>query len=253
MTKLGVQISSVRKYLQTPQDVLESFRKVSKIGYKAIQIQWISPEVPMEFIGDALRETNLHCVGYQDFYDAVVPNIDQIMKMNDLWGGTTICVSGIHERYQSLEGLLVLSKELNELTKRSEQSGQLLLFHPRSTDYMQFGGKTAMEILLDQTDEKFQILIDVYHVIKAGLDPVSWIRMVQGRMDLIHFKDQKTLPDGTQILVPVGQGDTNWEPIFEACKQTGVQYAFAEQESWQKDAFESLEDCYKYITSKGIQ
>lgn len=52
MLKLGVQISSVRKYLQTPEDVLESFRKVHKIGYNAVQIQWISPDVSNEFIND---------------------------------------------------------------------------------------------------------------------------------------------------------------------------------------------------------
>lgn len=50
MTKLGIQISSVKDYLQTPEEVLESFRKVSDIGYETIQIQWINPEVPIEFI-----------------------------------------------------------------------------------------------------------------------------------------------------------------------------------------------------------
>ena len=76
MTQVGIQISSVREYLQTPQDVLASFRKVSEIGYRIIQIQWISPDVPMDFIRDALEETQLYCVGTQDYYDLVVPHLD---------------------------------------------------------------------------------------------------------------------------------------------------------------------------------
>jgi hypothetical protein len=31
--KIGIQISSVKKYLQTPADVLESFKKCAEIGY----------------------------------------------------------------------------------------------------------------------------------------------------------------------------------------------------------------------------
>lgn len=110
MTKLGLQISSVKKYLQTPEEVLESFRKVSTIGYDTIQIQWINPEVPTDFIQAALKETNLKCIGTQDYYDVVIEHLDEVIEMNDLWGGTYITVSGLPERYQSYEGCLEYAK-----------------------------------------------------------------------------------------------------------------------------------------------
>ncbi|MFW6270706.1 MAG: sugar phosphate isomerase/epimerase family protein [Bacillota bacterium] len=253
MTKLGIQISSVRKYLQTPEDVLESFRKMSIIGYKAIQIQWISPDVSMGFINDALKETKLNCIGTQDYYDRVIPNLDEIIKMNNLWGGTYICVSGIPERFQSFQGCMSLAAELNKITKRLEKEGKILCFHPRSQEFERYDGQIALDILLENTVDTFQVCLDVFHVQKAGYDPINWLKKLNGRVDLVHFKDMAANPSDKQDLTPIGQGTLNWEDIFKTCKQTGVKYGFAEQERWEKDPFKCFEESYKFITKYGIK
>lgn len=88
MIKIGVQISSVKKYLQTPADVLESFKKCANIGYKYVQIQWISPDVPNEAIRGALLESGLECVGTQESYKEVFPNIEKYIRRVFKCGGT---------------------------------------------------------------------------------------------------------------------------------------------------------------------
>ena len=252
VTKVGIQISSVRKYLQTPEDVLASFRKVSEIGYRIIQIQWISPDVPMEFIHDALKETKLTCVGTQDYYDVVVSQWDEVIAMNDLWGSTNICVSGIPEPYQSYEGCLAFTKELNKRAASLQEKGKILSFHPRHMDVLHFNGKKSLELILENTPEQFQFVLDVYHLVKAGLDPVEWIHKAAGRNDLIHFKDSKINPDGSEGLAPIGQGSIAWEEIFQACSDTQINYGLAEQESWQKDPFDCLKESYDFIVAHGI-
>lgn len=253
MTKLGIQISSVKAYLQTPEDVLASFRKVSEIGYKAIQIQWINPEVPMEFIHAALQETNLECIGTQDYYDVVIAHLEEVIDMNDLWGGTYITVSGLPERYQSYEGCLEYAKELNKLSEYLETRGKILNFHPRLMDVFQYGAKNSLEIIFENTRREFQLLLDIYHIIHAGLDPVEWINKVKGRNDLIHFKDGYEEPKGNHVLMPVGQGLTHWKPIFEATIETGVKYAFAEQETFQSEPFQCLKDSYDYLVANDFK
>ena len=252
MTRVGIQISSVRKYLQTPADVLASFQKVSAMGYRIIQIQWISPDVPFEFIRDALQETGLTCVGTQDYYDEVVARWADFVAMNDLWGSRNVCVSGIPERYRTYEGCLAFAHELNQRSESLERQGKLLSFHPRASDVIQFAGQNSLEIILQNTRQECQFVLDVYHLVKAGFDPLEWIYRVAGRNDLIHFKDRKLKPDGSEVLMPVGQGDIEWEPVFQACIATHIQYGFAEQESWLKDPFECLQESYDYIVSKGI-
>lgn len=253
MTKLGIQISSLREYLQTPEDVLASFSKVSEIGYKTIQIQWINPEIPMDFIHDALKETRLECIGTQDHYDVVISHLDEVIEINDLLGGSYITVSGIPDRYHSYEGCLEFAKELNKLSEFLETKGKILNFHPRYMDVFQYDGQNSLDIIFENTRSDFQFLLDIYQIIYAGLDPIEWIYKVKGRNDLIHFKDGIIDPDGNEVLMPVGQGAIQWKKIFEATIETGVKYAFAEQEKWEKDPFQCLKESYDYIMMNGIE
>ena len=48
---------------------------------------------------------------------------------------------------------------------------------------------------------------------------------------------QASIARYTAALVPVGQGVTDWSAAVDACRETGVRWAFAEQERWEKDAF----------------
>lgn len=253
MTQAGIQISSVRAYLQTPADVLASFRKVSAIGYRVIQIQWIAPSVPAEFIRAALVETGLTCAGTQDYYEVVTAQLDEVIAINDLWGSGNICVSGIPERCRSEEGCLAFATELNALSQRLEKQGKVLSFHPRRTDVIPFGERNSLDLLLENTRAEMQFVLDIYHLVRAGIDPVDWIHRTRGRCDLVHCKDFQSGPDGKEVLVPTGQGRIAWAPIFQACAENGVKYGFAEQESWQKDPFECLAESYAYMIANGIE
>ena len=250
--KIGIQISSVRKYLENEQGVLKSFRKFSDIGYRYAQVQWISPTVSPEFIYAALLVTSLKCVGTQDYYDEVMPNISNIISMNELWGGGNICVSRTPDRFHSLDGCKQLAVEINKAIKLTEDRGISFSFHPIWSDYMIIDGKPLIEILIEMVSDTMQIVLDVYHANKAGYNPVDLIKKWSGKIDFIHFKDMKIRDDGTEELTPVGQGLTDWDGIIKACVEANVEYCFAEQERWHKDPFECLEESYVYIRDRQI-
>jgi len=247
--KVGVQISSVSRYLDNERNVKESFSKVKKIGYDEIQIQWVSPDVSPEFIKSVLDEIQMNCVGTQDYYDVVAPKFVEILKMNELWGGQYICVSRIPDRYRSADNCVSLASEINKLIERAENSGKTLAFHPIYSDYDKFDGKPLIEILFENCSDKLQICLDVYHVMKSGYNPADWIKKFHGRIPMVHFKDM-AISGENEILVPVGQGLLNWDSIFTACLETDIEYCFAEQEQWQKDPFECLGESYGFIVNK---
>ena len=253
MTTAGIQVSSLKAYLRTPEEVRSTFARLSAMGCRMVQLQWIDFSVSPQCIAQALRETGLYSVSTQDYYDVVMERMDYFLQLNDLCGSTHICVSGIPERYRSAEGCAAYARELTALSRRLQAQGKVLSFHPRSQEYDRFDGTPGVQLLMEQTPEEVCLGLDLYHVRKAGLDPAQWIRDCKGRIDFVHFKDSLPLPDGGQQLMPVGQGDTDWAPVVRACLETEVPWAFAEQERWQKDAFVCMAESFDWMLQQGFR
>jgi len=250
MMEIGIQISSVRKFLQDDAGVRESFMKVANMGYKHIQVQWVSPDVRADVVQGALTDAGLDCVGTQDYYDEVVPRLDAVIADNILWGGRYVTVSGIPARFRSPEGCVQLAMELDDVVKRTEAAGLTLAFHPVYSDYAPHEWRALMDILLEHASASMQVCLDAYHVVKAGHEPSEWIRRLTGRIDLIHFKDYAIDNAGGEALSPVGQGVIDWDPVIRACLATGVKYCFAEQETSIKDPFDCLAESYDFIRGR---
>ena len=48
------------------------------------------------------------------------------------------------------------------------------------------------------------------------------------------------MDDRTQLFAEVGEGNLNWHAILDACKEAGVEWYIVEQDTCQRDPFESL-------------
>lgn len=262
MTRAGIQVSSVRPFLQTVEDVRASFQKFADMGCRIVQLQWMSYEIPPEEIAAAVKDAGLVSVSTQDHYDIVIKNPDYFIKLNQLCGSTHLCVGGIPDRFRSAEGCRAYAKELTALAKELDKKGLVLSLHPRYMEYDRFDGVAdtsvadtsipGIRILLENTPKEVCLGLDVYHVRRAGFDAAEWIEEFAGRIDFLHFKDCTHLPDGSEILTPVGQGETDWPPIVAACQKADIPWVFAEQERWQKDAFVCMKESFDWLLSQNF-
>ena len=242
--QLGIQISSLKPLLTNEEQVRTSFSKAAALGCSIVQLQWIDPSVPLERISDALEAAGLRSVSVQDFYESVRDKPEYYLRLNALTGGAWLCVSRVPERLKSVEGLPQFVQELTALAESAKQRGQRVCFHPVTGDYALINGVCPVDDLLEAIPD-LQLCLDLYHLSKAGYDMPSWIRKHGNRIVMVHFKDAQ----GGR-LVPAGQGDVCWDGVVEACLQAGVPYAFAEQETWEKDPFLCLGEALEWITER---
>ena len=252
MVTAGVQISSLKPYLQTPAQLEETFQRLRDIGCRIVQVQWINPQIPPETVADTLRRAELVSVSTQDYYQEVMEHLTATLWLHELCGSRNICVSGMPAEFLSGEGCLTFAEKLASFAARMEALGRVVSFHPRVQEYSRFGGKTAVDILMENTPHSLQLGLDLYHVVKAGEDPVEWLHRYRGRIELVHFKDYRLTSGGEEQLVPVGQGLIDWAPSIRACKETGVKWIFAEQERWEKDAFVCMAESLDFLRGMGV-
>lgn len=246
--ELGFQVSSLKPVLTTEQEVFTAFERLREIGYRDLQNQWISRDVPDEAVAEAMEQYGLRCVAVQDFYTDVAADLDRYRTQNRLWHSRYMTVSRIPREYFSADGLTQYAQKLREMADIFREDGVMLTFHPVKDDYAPIDGVCAVDRLMALLPEDIQVTACLYHTIRGGQDPIEFLRRYRGRVDLVHFKNAALSPDGEEYLVPVGQGNIDWPPILRACRESGVKWGFAEQERWKKDPFVCAQESWQYLT-----
>jgi sugar phosphate isomerase/epimerase len=237
----GIQISSLKPLLKTPEGVTDAFEKMAALGCRYGQIQWIDPAMPISHIAHAMGKTSMKSLGTQDFYVTVTDNLEYYVNLNAATGGKWLTVSRIPERCKSREGLDLFAEELTALEKKLNPLGQRLCFHPVTADFTAVPGMNPVEYLLEKLPW-LALCLDLFHLDKNCEDMPAFIRRYAGRIPMAHFKDHRN-----GILVPAGQGQVRWAGVVEACRDAGVQYALAEQETWTGDPYECLGEALTWL------
>lgn len=244
--KTGIQISSLRPLLATPRQVDAAFEKMASMGVDTVQLQWIDPSVPIPFITEALERHGIQSVSVQDFSTEILANRRYYCDLNALTGGTWICPSRVPEHRRSRKGLELFAQDLEALRDELADRGQKLCFHPVAADLEPIDGIFPVDFLMERL-KWLDLCYDLYHLNRAGLDIPAALRRYPGRVCMVHFKDARRQPDGSELLVPAGQGDIDWTGVVEACIETEVPYAFVEQERWDRDPYECLSEALEWV------
>jgi sugar phosphate isomerase/epimerase len=249
MTSIGYQVSSLKDYLTTPESVFCTFRRLKEIGYRYVQLQWIHPDVPMESVKEALDETGLVCIATQDGFQEVRKDLDRFIAMNRIWNSSTLCISTVPKDMMTEDGIEFFCTEMKRIAMLLKEKGIGLTFHPLWYNFDLVNGIRAIDKIMEDLPDEIGLTLCIYHAVKAGADPVSVLERYMGRIHICHFKDYTVFPDGSEHLVPVGQGKIDWPIVFNACIETGVMYGLSEQESHLKDPFLCAKESLDYILS----
>ena len=242
--KIGIQISSLKPLLLTAQQVDLAFSKMQELGCHVVQTQWVDFSVPVDNIAASARNHGIESVSVQDFYDTVVEKFDYYTGLNSATGGTWLCVSRIPERLKYPEGLDLYIDELRTMQDRLTPLGQKVCFHPVSGDFTAVPGMNAVKYLLNHMPE-LNLCLDLYHLNRNCADMPGFIRRYGRRICMVHFKDAVG-----DVLVPAGQGDTDWSGVVEACLEAGVPYACVEQEKWDRDPYDCMKEAMDWLQSQ---
>ena len=250
---MGFQLSSVAPYLDTTERVLKSFLKLAEIGYRDVQLQGVPSEIPDDVTAGALKTAGLNCIATQEDYPfGFGDNPERAIARAVRCGAQYLCCALIPREVDTVDKLQQFAGKLSVIAKKVQAAGLIFTFHPITPDYRDMDGQPVYERLMAMLPADTQLTFCVNAAYSAGIDPISVFEKYAGRMDLVHFKDDAPLPDGSKHLMPLGQGIHDWAPILQACNQAGVKHVFAEQERWLKDAFDSAKDSFDYLKTLGL-
>ncbi len=161
-------------------------------------------------------------------------DLDGVVAFNKTIGNTYITVPFLKEEDRPTDeaGWVALGEELGEISEKIEAEGMTLAYHNHAFEIVDFGDKTALEIMLDAAGPEVEAELDVAWVARAGHDPAEYLARLDGRVFAIHAKDNA--PEGEaedeKGFAALGEGVLDWETIIPAAEEAGVTWYIIEHD-----------------------
>ena len=258
--KAGLQLYSLRDYIdKDPKSVLA---KVAKAGYQEVETYGYSPEKhfwglkPTEFKAVLAANGLTTPSGHYDLgsylRDGDEALLNTTIEAAKACGQQYLIVPYLDEKLRATPAdFQAIATKLNKAGARCKSAGLRLGYHNHDFEFKAIGGTTLYDVMLKETDPALvDFEMDIYWVVRAGLDPVKMIQEHPKRFPLWHVKDMdKAKPD---LNTEVGSGSIDFAKIFALSATAGLTHLFMEQENFSMDAYQSITQSATYLNKKLI-
>jgi sugar phosphate isomerase/epimerase len=164
----------------------------------------------------------------------------ETVNFNHILGNKYLIVPGLpEERRNSREAWLETADIFNEIAAKLEPEGLYTGYHNHHIEFEPYDdGKTPWDVFFGNTGDRVVMQIDIGNALHGGGDPVEYLRRYPGRALTVHLKEYA----GDKDEVLVGEGDVDWDAVFEEVKRQGVtEWYIIEQENYPYPPLESVE------------
>jgi sugar phosphate isomerase/epimerase len=242
---IGLELYSVRKELQ--RDLQATVRAVAKMGYQCVEFyapyfQWSEDQTKQ--MRKLLDDLGIRCYStHNDSSNVNAENIAKTRDRNSILGCKYVVVASSHPQPTELDGWKTVAEALNSAEEQLAKSGLHAGYHNHEPEFTPMGGGRPMEVIAKNTKPSIMLQLDVGTCLKAGSDPVAWIRANPGRIRSLHLKEWSSDPaKGYSVLF--GEGNADWKGILAAAESVGgAEYYLIEQEGSRFSELETAERC----------
>jgi sugar phosphate isomerase/epimerase len=277
--KIGVQMMMLKGKVEE-LGAYETMRKVSELGYHAVEISQIpmTPENLAE-IKRASEDFDIKIAALSAAVEPMLPGMPGETLTNDFEKIVNDCktldcnflrigmmpLMAMGNKDQIMEFIA----KAEEMAHRLAEYGIELYYHTHHLEFQKFDGEYLLDIIKNNTT-KLGFELDVHWIQRAGVNPVEFVKGYTGRISLLHLKDyrigQMDLSDvdfkdmakffdiftNTIEFAELGEGNLDIKSIMEAGLESGAQYFLVEQDdTYGRDPFECLEISANHLRKLG--
>lgn len=245
---IAAQLYCFRDYIKTVEQVDETLKKLSAIGYKSVQLTSALPqEISLAEVLALLAKHDIKAVSTHERSNSIFDETEKTISKLHTLGVTHTAYPWLHIVPESYDETVEFAHKLNDLALRFKAEGITLSYHNHAKEFIKFNGMTMLEIIYANAPD-LAAEIDTFWVHKGGQNPESWVRRVAGRMEYLHIKDYGMDAKGDNpVMKPIGGGNLDWANIIKAAEETGVKYFIVEHDADVTDPFASFEASFKYL------
>lgn len=255
VSAIGYNAVEISQIPMTPENVAELDRSRSELGMDIAALS-VAMETPKGRPGDSLK----------DHFDKIVEDAKRL--------DTTLLRIGMlpFPAMKSIGAVIDFAKQANEYAERLQEQGLGLYYHNHHIEFAKFDGKYMLDIIAENSPA-MGMEIDVHWVQRGGLDPVRTLEKYAGSTAMVHLKDYRIgqLPESAFGLLEtgdfkgfmtefkdvvqfaeVGEGNLDFPAIIPAAQAAGARYLLVEQdELYGRTVWDALQTSYTNLVAMG--
>lgn len=245
--KLGLQLYTVRDYMNDEASIDETFARLVKMGYTEGQTAGSNVELPA--FAELANKHGMSIVGTHYDFGKIVNDPKATMALHDKLGTKNVGIGGMPgDARTSYDGLMKFIETFNKSAELYAKEGYKLTYHNHSFEFVKIhDNKTMMDYLAEQLDpQNISFVLDTCWVAHGGADVRFWLEKLAGRIDILHLKEMGRDENGP-FITEIGNGGIWWEGVLETAVKAGVKYFVVEQDTWPGDPFDSIKKSADYL------
>lgn len=249
--RLGAQFFTIRDFCQTLEAFDESCKKVSAIGYKLVQLSGIG-DFAAEDIKEILDKYGLTCVCTHRPPQRYLEHLEEEIQFHKILG-CKVCGIGAMPGFKGdMPTIEAFAENFGPVCKKLAEHDLIFAYHNHAFEFEKINGRYAYEVLFERMPyDNFQLILDVYWLAYAGLNPAKFIAEHREYIACLHYKDLRVV-DNTPEFAEVGAGNIEWDEVIAASENSSATCVLVEQDICRCDPFDSLKISYDYLTKKGF-
>ncbi|WAM31891.1 sugar phosphate isomerase/epimerase [Caldicellulosiruptor naganoensis] len=149
--QIAAQLFTLREFLKTEEDIYNTLKKVSKIGFRSVQISGMA-KIDTYKLKNMLNEFSLTVCATHTPFERLKNEIESVIEEHKILGCYHIAIPSAPDEFKSFEGALEFAKECNEIGKKLKEENIVLSYHNHSFEFKRYDSKTWLEILIENSE-----------------------------------------------------------------------------------------------------
>ena len=227
MKEIAIQLYSVRGAIEEYgfEVVLD---KLAKMGFTGVEFAGVG-NVTKEDMKKYLDNAGLAAIGSHSKHNVLKDSLDEEMEYMGYLGVKYItCPSAPVNKLSQINNTI---NELNMWGRKLKENGFVLSYHNHAPELWLTvnGGVRALDYIFENTDPEFvKAQLDVFHVLRADVDPYEYVEKYAHRMPTIHLKQMES--SDTKEDARAGSGVIDFKRIIDISSSKGtLEYIYEDE------------------------
>ncbi|MBQ9079649.1 MAG: sugar phosphate isomerase/epimerase [Clostridia bacterium] len=253
--KFGLNLYSIRNYLDTEENFLTAAKQLKQMGYSYMQFSGAPLDAGM--VARVSAASGLDVVLTHVPMDRILNDTDALMQEHASFGCKYIGLGSmpkdvIYDKARCFETVAAL----DEAGARMEEKGFKFFYHHHHFEFYRHNGETVWDYILKNAPH-INFTLDTYWLQYGGVDICDVIDRAAGRIECVHLKDymiaykEGDKPNFEPRFAPVGDGNIDFGKVMKHAAAAGCKYYLVEQDNAAKlpDPMEQVERSIRYLNA----